>query len=81
MQETKYTHKQIILKPRQMIAQMCWNELIMKIKFRLKLSVKNINDFSKSILQIFSSLSTPSKISELVKYRNKKRPFKKIVPS
>ena len=54
---------------------MYWNELVMTIKCRLKLSIKNINDVSKIILYIFSSLNTPSKTSELAKCRNMKRPF------
>ena len=48
-----------------MITQMCWNELIINIKFRSKLAIEDINDVSKSILSTFPSLCPPSKRSEL----------------
>ena len=54
---------------------MCCNELIIKIKFRVKLATEDINDVSKSILSIFPSLCSPSKKSELAKYRNRRTTF------
>ena len=56
-----------------MITQICCNELIIKINFRSKLAIEDINDVSKTISSIFSSLCTPSKKSELAKYRNMRR--------
>lgn len=50
-----------MLKPKQMLTQMCWNELIIKVTFRSKLAIEDINDVSKSILSIVRSLCTPSK--------------------
>lgn len=52
-----------------MITQICWNELIMNIKFRHNLATEDINDVSKVFYFILflSSLGTPSKITELEK--------------